>query len=91
MGKYIRLTESDLIRVINKVISEQKKFQYFDEVEQFDSQEKAKEFIKELKLELDRPYLDRFESWDKKRKTRKPTLKDIINSVRQVIDKYENM
>ena len=91
MGKYVRLTESDLIRVINKVISEQKKFQYFDEVEQFDSQEKAKEFIKELKLELDRPYLDRFEGWDKKRKMRKPTLEEIINSVRQVIDKYENM
>jgi hypothetical protein len=42
MGKYVRLTESDLIRVINKVISEQKKFQYFDDVEQFYSQEKAK-------------------------------------------------
>jgi broad specificity phosphatase PhoE len=89
MKQVVKLTESDLNRIINKVIYEEKKFQYFDEMEQFDSQEKAKEFIKELKLELDRPYLDRFESWDKKRKMRKPTLEEIIKSVKRVINRYE--
>jgi hypothetical protein len=90
MKKAVRLTERDLTRIVKKVISEENEFEFFDEFEQSKSQELANEFIKDVKKELNRPYMDRFKSFDEKRKMRKPTLEEIISAVKQIIERYEN-
>jgi len=90
MKKVVRLTERDLTRIVKKVISEENEFEFFDEFEQSKSQELAKEFIEDVKKELNRPYMARFVNFDEKRKMRKPTLEEIILAVKRVIERYEN-
>jgi hypothetical protein len=86
-----RITERDLSRIVNKIVSEEKKFEYFDEMETYKSQKLAEKFIKDIKIELERPYMGRRKSFDDKMKMEKPTLKEIISAVKRVIDEYENM
>jgi hypothetical protein len=91
MRNIVKLTERDLSRIVKKVVSEEQKFEFYDEMETYKSQKLAEKFIKDIKVELERPYMGRRKSFDEKVKMVKPTLEEIILAVKRVIDDYENM
>jgi hypothetical protein len=91
MRNIVKLTERDLSRIIKKIVSEEQKFEFYDEMETYKSQKLAEKFIKDIKIELERPYMGRRKSFDEKVKMVKPTLEEIISAVKRVINDYENM
>ena len=91
MRNIVKLTERDLSRIVKKVVSEEQKFEFYDEMETYKSQKLAEKFIKDIKVELERPYMGRRKSFDEKVKMVKPTLEEIILAVKRVIDDYENL
>jgi hypothetical protein len=91
MKNIVKLTEKDLSRIIKKIVSEEQKFEFYDEMETYKSQKLAEKFIKDIKVELERPYMGRRKSFDEKVKMVKPTLEEIILAIKRVISDYENM
>jgi len=96
MAKIVKLTEAELIKNIKNAISsymgsKEEPPQFYDELQDREEMKMAEKFIKDIKAELERPYLGRFKSWDEPRKMRKPKLKEIIGAIKRVIADYENM
>ena len=91
MRQVVKLNERDLSRIVKKIVSEENKFEFYDEMETYKSQKLAEKFIKDIKVELERPYMGRRKSFDEKVKMVKPTLEEIISAVKRVINDYENM
>jgi hypothetical protein len=91
MRNISKITERDLSRIVKKIVSEEQKFEFYDEMETYKSQKLAEKFIKDIKVELERPYMGRRKSFDEKVKMVKPTLEEIILAIKRVISDYENM
>jgi len=65
MKKVIRLTESDLMRIVKRVISENKKFGSFDDEEWYDEDDKFTR-VDDMGDDFDEEEFDDFDSLDSK-------------------------
>jgi F420-0:gamma-glutamyl ligase len=95
MKKVIRLTESDLVRIVNQVISEQEEvtelfFDTSDEGGEFARRPTEKERImaEAFKQEIKEKLLSGGSDWSVDNKH--PHIKLLIKGVRRVCDKFES-
>ena len=96
MKKIVRLTESDLIRIVKRVISEQEEmpelfFDTSDEGGEFARRptEKERMMAEAFKQEIKEKLLSGGSDWSMNNEN--PHLKDLIDGIRRVCDKFESL
>ena len=95
MKKIVKLTESDLNRLVKKVIKEQEVSEFYFKTSDDDNEpykspnRKERMMVKSFKKEIMDKLVSGGTDWSMNNEN--PHLKDLINGIRRVCDKFESL